>query len=167
MPPYKIVMLGIAHVPEGRRVFEDMDILDNLQMGAYLRKDKQAILRDIEYVYKYFPILKERRRQQAGSLSGGEQQMLAIARALMNSPKLISMDEPSMGLSPLLVMEVSRIIEDINSDGVGIILVEQNSRMALKLANRGYVMEGGKIVLEGTSKNLMENEQVKEAYLGG
>lgn len=167
MPAHHIVKLGIAHIPEGRIVFAPLTVLDNLRMGAYLRKDKHQIARDLDTMYQHFPVLKERRGQRAGSLSGGEQQMLAIARALMASPKLLLMDEPSMGLSPMLVEEVGNITRDINKTGVGIILVEQNARMALSLANKAYVVEVGNIVLEGDAKQLANDEHVKKAYLGG
>ena len=167
MPPYAILGLGIAHIPEGRRVFDTMTVLENLEMGAYLRKDKRAITRDLDKIYESFPILKERRGQAAGSLSGGEQQMLAIGRALMANPKLLLMDEPSSGLSPLLVEEISAIIKDINQSQVTIVLVEQNARMALKLANRAYVLEIGSITLEGNTRDLLQDEHVKKAYLGG
>jgi branched-chain amino acid transport system ATP-binding protein len=164
--PHKVAQLRIAHIPEGRRVIAPMTVLENLELGAYILSDKRAIIRQMENVYKHFSILEERRNQKAGSLSGGEQQMLAIARALMGQPKLLLMDEPSLGLSPLLVDEVGRIIVDINRQGVGIILVEQNARMALSSASRAYVLETGKIVLEGDAKKLADDERVKKAYLG-
>lgn len=167
MPAHDIVKLGIAHIPEGRVVFAPMTVLDNLRMGAYLRKDKHQIARDLDMMYEHFPVLKERRGQQAGSLSGGEQQMLAIARALMASPKLLLMDEPSMGLSPVLVEEVGNIISDINKIGIGIILVEQNARMALSLASKAYILEVGSIALEGDAQELANDERVKKVYLGG
>jgi branched-chain amino acid transport system ATP-binding protein len=167
MAPYRILRLGIAHIPEGRRVFDTMTVLENLEMGAYLRKDKHAIARDLDKIYKNFPILEERRLQAAGSLSGGEQQMLAIGRALMANPRLLLMDEPSSGLSPLLVDEVGIIIRNINQSGVTVVLVEQNARMALKLANRAYVLETGSITLEGSTIDLLQDEHVKKAYLGG
>jgi len=163
---HKIVMLGIAHIPEGRIVFAPMTVLENLKIGAYLRRDKQNLARDFDAIYEHFPILKGRRRQTAGSLSGGEQQMLAIARALMAAPKLLLMDEPSMGLSPLLVSEVGKIIRDINRSGISIMLVEQNARMALGLANNAYIMEVGRMVLEGPAQELANDERVKKAYLG-
>jgi len=166
MPAHDIVKLGIAHIPEGRIVFAPMTVLDNLRMGAYLRKDKHQIARDLDIMYERFPVLKERHKQLAGSLSGGEQQMLAIARALMTRPKLLLMDEPSMGLSPILVEEVGNIIRDINEGGIGIILVEQNARMALGLANKAYILEVGSITLEGDAKELANDERVKKAYLG-
>jgi branched-chain amino acid transport system ATP-binding protein len=167
MPPHAILRLGVAHIPEGRRVFATMTVLENLETGAYLRKDKRAISKDLDNIYESFPVLKERRRQVAGSLSGGEQQMLAIGRALMANPRLLLMDEPSLGLSPVLVDEVGDIVRDINRSGVTIVLVEQNARMALKLANRAYVLEVGSITLEGNSNDLLQDEHVKKAYLGG
>jgi len=167
MPLHEIVRLGIAHIPEGRRVFATMTVLDNLQLGAYLRKDKREIARDLEKIFEHFPVLKERLGQPAGSLSGGEQQMLATARALMTSPKLLLMDEPSLGLSPILVEEVGNIVTDINRGGVSVILVEQNARMALRLADKAYVLEVGSIALEGNAKELANDEHVKKAYLGG
>jgi branched-chain amino acid transport system ATP-binding protein len=163
----EIVKMGIAHIPEGRMVFAPMTVFDNLRMGAYLRKDKHGIANDIEGMYDHFPILRERQGQQAGRLSGGEQQMLAIARALMANPKLLLMDEPSMGLSPLLVEEVGNIITNINKSGISIMLVEQNARMALELANKAYILEVGGIVLQGSAQELADNERVKKVYLGG
>jgi branched-chain amino acid transport system ATP-binding protein len=157
MPADKIVKLGIAHVPEGRRVFADMTVMENLEVGAYLSKDRRQITANLKRLFAHFPILKIREKQLAGSLSGGEQQMLAIARALMTMPKLLLMDEPSMGLSPLVVREVGRIISHINGTGVSIILVEQNARMALKLAHRACVLEVGSIVLEDEAKKLVGN----------
>jgi branched-chain amino acid transport system ATP-binding protein len=167
MPAHAIVKLGIAHVPEGREVFAPMTVLDNLKMGAYLRKDKHQVARDLETMYDHFPVLRERRGQQAGSLSGGEQQMLAIARALMASPRLLLMDEPSMGLSPILVEEVGNIISNINKSGISIMLVEQNAHMALGLANKAYIIEVGCVTLEGGAQELASDERVKKAYLGG
>lgn len=168
LSPHAIVSLGIAQVPEGRRVFPQMSVFENLIMGAYLRKDREGIFRDLDRVYAHFPILKERGTQAGGSLSGGEQQMLAMGRALMASPKLLLLDEPSLGLSPMLVKEIGKIIVNINQqEGVSIILVEQNARMALKLANQGYVLETGKIVLFGPSVDLLNNDHVRRAYLGG
>lgn len=166
-PPQRIVAMGIAQVPEGRRVFPFMTVLENLQLGAYTRNDRKQINADLDEIYTHFPVLKDRRRQAAGSLSGGEQQMVAIGRALMSKPKLLLMDEPTLGLSPLLVQETGRIIQHINSLGVSIMLVEQNARMALRLARRGYVLETGNVVLEGQCQELLANEQVKRAYLGG
>ena len=166
-PPHAVVKLGIAHIPEGRIVFAPMTVLDNLRMGAYLREDRDGILSDLDAVYQHFPVLQKRSRQLAGSLSGGEQQMLAIARALMARPKLLLMDEPSMGLSPKLVGEVGDIIRDIHKRGVSIILVEQNARLALRLSDRAYVLEVGRITLEGDAAELAKDERVKKAYLGG
>lgn len=163
---HEIVKLGIAHVPEGRRVFATMTVLENLQMGAYLRNDKHRISRDMENIYTHFPVLKGRMGQPAGSLSGGEQQMLATSRALMTDPKLLLMDEPSMGLSPILVAEVGKIIKDINREGISIILVEQNARMALKIAHFCYVLEVGRITAQGTAESLVSDDNVKKAYLG-
>jgi branched-chain amino acid transport system ATP-binding protein len=166
LKPHKIARLKIGLVPEGRRVFGPMTVLENLEMGAYLVTDKSEITRRIRNIYKYFPVLEERTHQAAGSLSGGEQQMLAIARSLMGDPKLMLMDEPSMGLAPLMVQEVARIVKVINQSGVSILLVEQNARMALSLANRGYVLEVGSITAQGNAKDLLNNAQVKKAYLG-
>ncbi len=166
MPLHEIVRLGIAQVPEGRRVFATMTVLENLQIGAYLRKDKREITKDLENIYEHFPALRTRLGQPAGSLSGGEQQMLATTRALMTSPKLLLMDEPSMGLSPILVGKVGKIIKDINSDGISIILVEQNARMALNIAHYCYVLEVGRIATQGTVEALSSDEEVKKAYLG-
>lgn len=165
--PEKIVGMGISQVPEGRRVFHTMSVLENLEMGAYLRKDKKEIQNDMENVFARFPRLLERRKQMAGTLSGGEQQMLAIGRALMARPELLLMDEPSMGLAPLLVKEIFEIIKDINSRGTTILLVEQNANMALSIADKAYVIETGEIVLQGSADQLMKSEEVKKAYLGG
>lgn len=162
-----IVSGGITQVPEGRRIFPDMSVTENLLMGAYLRKDKKGIEEDMKMVFERFPRLEERKKQLAGTLSGGEQQMLAMGRALMARPKLLLLDEPSMGLSPLLVKEIFSIITDINSQGTTILLVEQNARMALQVANRAYVMENGKIVLSGTGDELAASDEIKKAYLGG
>jgi len=167
LPPEKINKMGIAQVPEGRRVFPQMTVLENLFMGAFLRKDVDGINRDLEGVFEHFPILKERRKQAGGTLSGGEQQMLAMGRALMSNPKLLLMDEPSLGLSPIMCAEIAKIIKDIHAEGRTIVLVEQNARLALALAQKGYVLETGNIVLHGDAKELRENEQVKKAYLGG
>lgn len=164
--PHKIVQMGVAHVPEGRRVFGDLTVEDNLELGAYLRKDRHAIAQDLEGIYQSFPVLKQRRRQKAGSLSGGEQQMLAMARALMTSPKVMLLDEPSLGLSPILVREVGKIIARINAQGVTIILIEQNARMALRLAHRAYILELGSIILQGNARDLANDESVQKAYLG-
>ncbi len=166
LAPEKIVRMGIAHVPEGRQVFPDLSVTENLLSGAYLRKDREGIARDLEEVHEHFPILRERRNQRAKTLSGGEQQMVAIGRALMSNPRLILMDEPSLGLSPVLVQEVANIIRDINKKGVPVILVEQNAELALNLAGYGYVLETGSITLEGKAKDLHENEHVRHAYLG-
>lgn len=166
-PPQEIVKKGIAHIPEGRMIFAPMTVLDNLKMGAYLRKDKAGIAKDLDNTYSHFGILKEKRNMKAGSLSGGQQQMLATARGLMARPRLLLMDEPSIGLSPLLVKEVGKIISDINKDDVSIILVEQNARMALKLANRAYILEVGSIAFEGDSAQLAKDPRVQKSYLGG
>ncbi len=165
--PEKIVGLGISQVPEGRRVFSTMTVMENLEMGAYLRKDKKGTEEDMENVFTRFPRLKERRKQLAGTLSGGEQQMLAIGRALMARPQLMLMDEPSMGLAPLLVKEIFSIIKDINERGTTILLVEQNANMALSIADKAYVIETGEIVLQGNAQELMNSPEVKKAYLGG
>ena len=166
MDTQKVVERGIALVPEGRRVFANLTVLENLKIGAYLRKDTAQIQKDIEYIYKLFPRLEERSWQLAGTLSGGEQQMLAVGRAMMTRPRLIMMDEPSLGLAPLIVQSVFDIIREINRQGVTILLVEQNANMALKAANLGYVMETGRITMTGTGAELLENEEVKSAYLG-
>lgn len=165
--PSSIVKLGICHCPEGRRVFPKMTVMKNLTVGAYVRKDTPEIARDMERNFDLFPILRERRGQLAGSLSGGEQQMLAIARSLMGQPKLLLLDEPSLGLAPLLVSNVAEHIKTINEQGVTILLVEQNARVALSIAHRGYVMERGEITLSGTCSELMSRKEVVEAYLGG
>jgi branched-chain amino acid transport system ATP-binding protein len=165
--PHEIVALGISQVPEGRRIFPLLTVTENLDMGAFLRKDKAEIAKDMEYIFSLFPILKERRHQQGGTLSGGEQQMLAISRALMARPRLLLMDEPSLGLAPLIVQLIFRIIRKINEENrTTILLVEQNANMALQVAHRGYVMENGRITLEGTAASLLDNEEVKRAYLG-
>ena len=167
LSPQDVVRGGIAHVPEGRRVFPFMTVRENLNMGAFRRKDKEEIKKNLEGVFEHFPILRERRNQRAGSLSGGEQQMLAIGRALMSQPALLLLDEPSLGLAPLMVREVGRIIGEINQRQVGIMLVEQNAHMALRIAHRGYVMETGTIALQGPASDLIDNAHVKKAYLGG
>ncbi|HBG22859.1 MAG: ABC transporter ATP-binding protein [Syntrophaceticus sp.] len=167
VPSHDIVKRGIAQVPEGRRVFANLSVLENLEMGAYIRNDTKEIKRDLEGVLVRFPRLKERIGQVSGTLSGGEQQMLAIGRALMTRPKLMLLDEPSMGLAPLLVKEIFSIIEEINKEGTTILLVEQNARMALQIANRAYVLETGRIVLDGPAQELAKQEDVKKAYLGG
>lgn len=165
MAPHEIASLGILQVPEGRRVFGNLTVMENLLMGAYLRKDD--ISRDLEWVFSLFPRLKERQKQKAGTLSGGEQQMLAIARALMGKPRVMLLDEPSLGLAPLLVLNIFETIQEINKQGVTILLVEQNAYMALQIAHRAYVIETGRVVMEGTGKELLNNEAVKKAYLGG
>ena len=168
LPPHKINALGIAMVPEGRRVFPQMTVLENLLMGAFLRKDKDAVQKDMEnVVFRHFPRLKERTSQAAGTLSGGEQQMLAMGRALMSAPKLLLLDEPSLGLSPIMCMEIGKIISNIHTDGRTVILVEQNARLALGLAQHAYVIETGDIALSGPADELREHDDVKKAYLGG
>jgi branched-chain amino acid transport system ATP-binding protein len=167
MSAYEIVRRGISHIPEGRMVFTSFTVKENLEIGAYLVNDKRELARNLERVFEYFPVLKERQKQPAMSLSGGEQQMLATGRALMSNPKLVLMDEPSMGLSPLMVEEVGKIIRDINSEGVTIILVEQNARMALQLASYAYILEVGNITMEGESRKIADDAYVKTTYLGG
>lgn len=162
---HKLVSMGVAHVPEGRRVFAELTVLQNLKLGAYTRSDKAEIEKNLEMVYTRFPRLKERKNQFAGTLSGGEQQMLAMGRALMSQPKLIVLDEPSMGLSPIYVNEIFDIIQKINEDGVTVLLVEQNAKKALSIANRAYVLETGSIVLSGDANELMNDDSVKKAYL--
>jgi branched-chain amino acid transport system ATP-binding protein len=166
LPAEKIVAQGLTQVPEGRMIFPRLTVLENLMMGAYLRRDKTAVAGDIEHVYELFPVLLERRYQFGGTLSGGEQQMLAIGRALMARPKLLLLDEPSLGLAPLFVEHIFSIIKRLNRDGATILLVEQNAQMALQIADRGYVLETGRIVLEGKASELLENPQVRAAYLG-
>lgn len=167
MLPNKIVQIGISHAPEGRGIFANLSVEDNLEMGAYLQKNKEAIKKDKEEkAFHLFPILKERRKQIAGTLSGGEQQMLAISRALMAKPKLLLLDEPSLGLAPQIVKHIFKVIQNINKEGTTVLLVEQNANMALHIANRAFVLETGKIVLEGKAKDLLNNPEVKKAYLG-
>lgn len=166
-PAQTIVKAGLSHVPEGRRVFSNMTVEENLELGAYLRNDREAIKKDLNHVFELFPRLLERRKQLSGTLSGGEQQMLAMGRALMTKPKLIIMDEPSMGLAPLMVKNIFNIIEMVNKEGVTVLLVEQNAHMALSVAHRAYVLETGKIVLTGSAKELQESDEVRAAYLGG
>lgn len=165
-PPHKIVSMGMAHVPEGRRIFQQLSVLENLKLGAYTRKDKSKIASTLKMVYERFPRLEERKNQVAGTLSGGEQQMLAMGRALMSKPRIILMDEPSMGLSPLLVSEIFDIIKVINESGTTVLLVEQNAKKALSIADRAYVLETGNITLSGDAKDLINDESVKKAYLG-
>ena len=166
IPPHEIVKRGISQVPEGRRVFANMSVLENLEMGAYIRNDKSAILEEIDQVFVRFPRLLERKKQLAKTLSGGEQQMLAMGRALMSRPKLLLLDEPSMGLAPMLVAQIFAIIQEINASGTTIMLVEQNANMALSIANRAYVLETGEVVLQGDAKELAANPEVRKAYLG-
>ena len=166
IPAHKIVSMGMAHVPEGRRVFAELSVYENLKMGAYTRKDKNEIEESLANVYKRFPRLEERRNQMAGTLSGGEQQMLAMGRALMSKPKIILMDEPSMGLSPIFVNEIFDIIQAVSESGTTVLLVEQNAKKALSIADRAYVLETGKITMSGNAKDLLEAEAVKKAYLG-
>lgn len=167
IPGYKLVGMGIAHVPEGRRVFSSLTVLQNLKMGAYTRKDKNELDETLKMIYRRFPRLEERKNQPAGTLSGGEQQMLAMGRALMSRPKLLILDEPSMGLAPLLVREIFAIIKEINEEGTTVLLVEQNANMALSIADRAYVLETGRVVLSGTAAELAASEAVQKAYLGG
>ena len=166
VPGHKIVTMGMAHVPEGRHIFSQMTVAENLEMGAFWLKDKSHVNEEMEKVYAQFPRLKERYKQAAGTLSGGEQQMLAIGRAIMSKPKIMLMDEPSMGLSPLLVKEIFEIIKQLNQEGMTILLVEQNAKMALSIAHRAYVLETGKIVLQGKASDMLENDNVRKAYLG-
>lgn len=166
IPAHKIVYMGMAHVPEGRRVFQQLSVYENLKLGAYTRKSKKEIEESIKNVYKHFPRLEERKNQIAGTLSGGEQQMLAMGRALMSKPEIVLMDEPSMGLSPLLVKEIFSIIEELHKAGTTILLVEQNAKMALSVADRAYVLETGSIAMSGNAKDMLENDDIKKAYLG-
>lgn len=165
-PSHKIVSMGMAHVPEGRRIFQELSVYENLQLGAFTRRDKAEIAETLKMVYERFPRLEERKKQIAGTLSGGEQQMLAIGRALMSKPRIILMDEPSMGLSPLFVSEIFDIIQEINKAGTTVLIVEQNAKKVLSIANRAYVLETGKIILSGDAQNLMNDDSVKRAYLG-
>jgi branched-chain amino acid transport system ATP-binding protein len=164
--PQDIVKLGIAHVPEGKRLFSEMTVMENCTIGAYLRHDKKQINEDLRVVFEHFPVLQKRQTQRAGSLSGGEQQMLAMARGLMSNPTLLLLDEHSLGLSPIMVKEIGNIIREINERGITIVLVEQNARLALRLSHNGYVLETGKVVLEGNTDDLQQDERVKKAYLG-
>ena len=166
LPAKEIVQRGIIHVPEGRRVFPDMTVAENLKIGAFLRMDKAAIAQDLDYVYSLFPRLKERSWQLAGTLSGGEQQMLAVGRALMSRPKVLMMDEPSLGLAPLIVKDIFSIIRRVNQDGITVLLIERNANAALRIADYGYVLETGTIALSGTGEELLKNESIREAYLG-
>jgi branched-chain amino acid transport system ATP-binding protein len=166
IPANKIVSLGLSHVPEGRRVFPELSVMENLELGAYLRKDKAGIKQDLEMVFSKFPRLKEREKQAAGTLSGGEQQMLAIGRALMNRPEMLLLDEPSMGLAPLVVKDIFDTIVEINKSGTTVLLVEQNANMALAIAHRAYVLETGKIVTSGNAQDLLNDDAIKNAYLG-
>ncbi|MER2294588.1 MAG: ABC transporter ATP-binding protein [Desemzia incerta] len=165
--PKQIVEKGISQVPEGRHIFSGMTVLENLEMGAFLRKDKNEIEKDLQLVFDRFPILKERKNQDAATLSGGEQQMVAMGRALMSRPRLLLLDEPSMGLAPILIKEIFHIIEEINRTGTTVLLIEQNAKMALKIANRGYVLETGNVVQTGTGEELLESDIIQKAYLGG
>jgi len=167
LPANEIVGLGLAHCPEGKKIFYSMKVIDNLFLGAFLRKDKKGIAKDLQNIYGYFPVLKMRNKQLAGSLSGGEQQMLAMGRALMSNPRMLLLDEPSLGLAPLVVAEIGKIIKNINDSGVSIVLVEQNARMAFNLSKKVYVLEVGKIALAGLSSVLADDERVKKAYFGG
>ena len=166
VPAHKIVSMGMAHVPEGRRVFAELSVYENLKMGAYTRKDKKEIEESLANVYKRFPRLEERKNQMAGTLSGGEQQMLAMGRALMSKPRIVLMDEPSMGLSPIFVDEIFKIIQKISAEGTTVLLVEQNAKKALSISDRAYVLETGTITMSGKAKDLLEDEAVKKAYLG-
>lgn len=167
MSPTEIVRLGIVHCPEGRRIFPDMKVGENLDMGAYVRRDRSNLRKDVEKVFSFFPILRDRYDQRAGNLSGGEQQMLAIGRALLAQPQLLMLDEPSLGLAPILVEQIAEIIRELHESGTTVLLNEQNAEMALHLADRGYVLETGRVVLEGDSRTLLREEHVRKAYLGG
>lgn len=164
--PHKLVARGLSHVPEGRKIFGNLSVMENLELGAYLRRDKQNLKDDYELIFEKFPILKERRKQNAGTLSGGEQQMLAIGRALMNKPKMLLLDEPSMGLAPMVVKQIFDTIVEVNKMGTTILLVEQNANMALSVANRAYVLETGSVVIEGDAKELLKDDKIRAAYLG-
>jgi len=166
LPADKILKMGIAHVPEGRRVFKDLTVTENLLLGAFTRDDQSGIKKDLEATFDRFPRLRERRNQSAGTMSGGEQQMLSIGRALMSKPRVLLLDEPSLGLAPTIVRDIARILREINAQGVSIVLVEQNAELALELARHGYVLETGNVALEGEAKSLMDNEHVRKAYLG-
>jgi branched-chain amino acid transport system ATP-binding protein len=166
LPPHKIVALGISQVPEGRLIFPDLSVSENLDMGAFLRRDTAGLKEDLDYIFTLFPILAERRRQAGGTLSGGEQQMLAISRALMARPKLLLLDEPSLGLAPIIIQQIFSIIQRVNEEGTTVFLVEQNANQALKIATRGYVMENGRIVMHDAAENLLQSEEVRKAYLG-
>ncbi len=166
MRPHEIVRLGVSQVPEGRLIFPDLTVQENIDLGAFLRSDKDGIKRDQEYVFSLFPILAERRRQMGGTLSGGEQQMLAISRALMARPRLLLLDEPSLGLAPIIIRQIFGIVEKVNADGTTVFLVEQNAHQALRVAHRGYVMENGRIVMEDKAETLLSSKEVREAYLG-
>jgi branched-chain amino acid transport system ATP-binding protein len=166
LPAHEIVRLGLCHSPEGRKIFPRLTVLENLQMGAFTRADQAGVRRDLEHVFDLFPILRQRTSQQGGTLSGGEQQMLAVARALMGRPKLLLLDEPSLGLAPLVAGTIFQVIRRLNQDGIAVLLVEQNARMALKLASRGYVMETGEITMTGPAGQLLNDQRIKDAYLG-
>ncbi|MFC1919822.1 ABC transporter ATP-binding protein [Chloroflexota bacterium] len=166
LPAYKVASMGLSHIPEGRALFYRMTVIENLLMGTYLERNGQVVEQALKQVFEYFPILGQRQKQRAGSMSGGEQQMLAIARALMSSPKILILDEPSLGLAPIVIQRIGNTIRDINSTGVGILLAEQNARLALSLAQYGYVMETGEVALEGTTEELMNKDEVRKAYLG-
>ena len=166
LPPHALVRMGIAQVPEGRMIFPDMTVQENLDLGAFLRNDAEGIAKDLDYAFGLFPILAKRRKQQAGTLSGGEQQMLALARALMARPKLLLLDEPSLGLAPIIIQQIFSIIKEINASGCTVFLVEQNANQALRIAHRGYVMENGRIIMEDAAANLLASEAVQKAYLG-